>query len=45
MRTPIIGACLSAGMAMELQGCAFNVVCRNQTWRRPQDVLTAAQVR
>lgn len=33
------------GGLLELTGCAFNVVCRNQTWRRPQDVLTAAQVR
>ena len=33
------------GGVLELMGCAFNLVCRNQTWRRPQDVLTAAQVR
>lgn len=33
------------GGLLELKGCAFNVVCRNQTWRRPQDVLAAAQVR
>ena len=30
---------------LELRGCAISVVCRNQTWRRPQDVLAAAQVR
>jgi uncharacterized protein (DUF2147 family) len=33
------------GGLIELKGCAFNVVCRSQTWRRPQDVLVAAQVR
>lgn len=33
------------GGLLELKGCALNVVCRNQTWRRPQDVLAAAQVR
>lgn len=33
------------GGLLELKGCAFNVVCRIQTWRRPQDVLAAAQVR
>jgi uncharacterized protein (DUF2147 family) len=30
---------------LELRGCAIRVVCRNQTWRRPQDLLAAAQVR
>lgn len=30
---------------LELRGCAISVVCRNQTWRRPQDLLAAAQVR
>lgn len=33
------------GGLLELKGCALSVVCRNQTWRRPQDVLAAAQVR
>lgn len=30
---------------LELRGCAISVVCRNQTWRRPQDMLAAAQAR
>jgi len=30
---------------LELRGCAIGVVCRNQTWWRPQDLLAAAQVR
>lgn len=30
---------------LELRGCAIGVVCRNQTWRRPQDLLAAAQAR
>lgn len=34
---------LSGGI-LELKGCALNIVCRTQTWRRPQDVLAAAQV-
>jgi len=33
------------GGLLELKGCALTVVCRDQTWRRPQDVLAAAQVR
>jgi uncharacterized protein (DUF2147 family) len=39
------GAVRLQGGLLELKGCAFNVVCRSQTWRRPQDVLSAAQVR
>jgi len=42
-RTYAGSARLSGGL-IELKGCAF-VVCRSQTWRRPQDVLAAAQVR
>jgi uncharacterized protein (DUF2147 family) len=30
---------------LELRGCTISVVCKNQTWRRPQDLLAAAQVR
>lgn len=30
---------------LELRGCAISVVCRTQTWRRPQDLVAAAQVR
>ena len=33
------------GGLLELKGCALNIVCRDQTWRRPQDLLAAAQVR
>lgn len=39
------GSARLRGGLLELKGCAFNVVCRSQTWRRPQDVLAAAQVR
>lgn len=28
--------------ALTLRGCALNVFCQNQTWRRPEDVLAAA---
>ena len=35
---------LSDGL-LELKGCALGVVCRTQTWRRPQDVLAAAGAR
>lgn len=30
---------------LELRGCAMSVVCRSQTWRRPQDLLAQAQER
>ncbi|WP_068879316.1 DUF2147 domain-containing protein [Phenylobacterium sp. CCH12-B4] len=30
------------GGVLELEGCALKVVCRAQTWRRPQDVVAAA---
>jgi len=30
------------GGVLELEGCALKVVCRSQTWRRPQDVVAAA---
>ncbi|MBJ7411020.1 MAG: DUF2147 domain-containing protein [Phenylobacterium sp.] len=33
------------GGLLELKGCALGVVCRKQTWRRPQDVLAAAEAR
>ncbi len=39
------GSARLRGGLLELKGCAFNMVCRSQTWRRPQDVLAAAQVR
>ena len=26
---------------LELRGCALNVICQTQTWRRAQDVLAA----
>jgi uncharacterized protein (DUF2147 family) len=39
------GSARLKGGLLELKGCAFNLVCRSQTWRRPQDVLAAAQVR
>lgn len=29
--------------ALELRGCALNVFCQTQTWRRPEDVLAAAR--
>lgn len=29
---------------LELRGCALGVVCRNQIWRRPQDLLAAARI-
>lgn len=35
---------LSGGL-LQLKGCALGVICREQTWRRPHDVLAAAQVR
>lgn len=28
---------------LELRGCALNIVCKSQTWRRPQDVLAASR--
>jgi len=28
--------------ALELRGCALNVFCQTQTWRRPRDVIAAA---
>lgn len=30
------------GGVLELEGCALKLVCRSQTWRRPQDVIAAA---
>lgn len=39
------GSARLRGGVIELKGCAYNVVCRSQTWRRPHDVLAAAQVR
>lgn len=39
------GAVSLTGGQLELRGCALGVVCRTQTWRRPQDLLAAAQVR
>lgn len=29
--------------ALELRGCALNVFCENQTWRRPDDVIAAVR--
>jgi len=29
--------------ALELRGCALNVFCQTQVWRRPEDVLAAVQ--
>jgi uncharacterized protein (DUF2147 family) len=29
--------------ALELRGCALNVFCQTQIWRRPEDVLAAVQ--
>jgi uncharacterized protein (DUF2147 family) len=31
------------GGALELRGCALNVFCQTQTWRRPEDVLAAVR--
>jgi uncharacterized protein (DUF2147 family) len=39
------GSARLRGGLLELKGCAFKMACRSQTWRRPQDVLAAAQVR
>lgn len=29
--------------ALELRGCALNVFCQTQVWRRPEDILVAVQ--
>jgi uncharacterized protein (DUF2147 family) len=31
------------GGKLELRGCALNVICQTQTWRRPDDVFAAVR--
>lgn len=38
------GSVLLRGRTLELRGCALKVVCETQVWRRPQDLIAAAQV-
>jgi Delta7-sterol 5-desaturase len=37
------GAITVRSGALELRGCALNVFCQTQTWRRPEDVIAAVQ--
>ncbi len=36
------GAIRLRNRTLELRGCAINVFCQTQTWRRPEDVMAAA---
>ncbi len=31
------------GGALELKGCALNVLCQTQTWRRPEEIIAAVR--